>query len=373
MKCTIVHISTWLCLIFLFQSCIHKSYYEFETKEVDYISDSKPLIKGNEVNLEILGVDGVFVCDTLLMFISNDPSGMLQIYNKNTLSPIAKLATQGRANNEFLRIGTTNWQYYYRDGDLIMPFIDNGCFLKEINISQSILQKHTILASDVSECIQIPNGSFVLLDDDIDNRFECLFSHPDGIEIDKRVPVSYSIHNCEDNSFKEISVFSKMIECEDEVDVSTYHNNRLLKHPTRNIVVQPFRLLDYILFFDFENKQNFAIHNQGSLSFSEVAPSITESTPTYFINNYASCTKDFFMLLYFADQYTIENKKNHKGNLPELLIFDWEGNYLGGAKLDNFILSISYDPINQILYGVRYYDEKIFTFDLSELMESIVK
>ena len=223
------YLGSLLCFLIAFSSCENKSTFLFDTKEVDYISDSKPLIKGNEVNLEILGVDGVFVCDTLLMFISNDPSGMLQIYNKNTLSPIANLATQGRAKNEFISISNTNWQYYYRDGDLIMPFIDNGCFLKEINISQSILQGHTVIASDVSECIHITSGSFVLLDDDINNRFECLFSHPDGIEIDKRVPVSYSIHNCENKSFKEISVFSKMIECEDEIDVSTYHNNRLLK------------------------------------------------------------------------------------------------------------------------------------------------
>lgn len=362
------YLGSLMCFLIAFSSCENKSTFLFDTKEVDYISDSKPLIKGSDVSLEILGVDRVFVCDTLLMFTTNDPSGMLQIFNKNTLSPIAKLATQGRAKNEFISISNTNWQYYYRDGDLIIPFIDNYCFLKEINISQSILQGHTVIASDVSECINTADGSFVLLDDDLNNRFECLFPHPDAVLIDNLVPVSYSIHNCEDQSFKEIRVFPKMMECERKIDLDTYYKNRLSKHPTKNIVVQPFGLLDYILFFDFENKHNFAIHNQGSRSFSEVVPSVTLDTPSYFSGHCFSSTKDFFMLLYFADQYSIKSN-----SLPELLVFDWDGNYLGGAKLGNYINSMSYDSINQILYGVSYFEEKIFTFDLSILMASIVK
>ena len=212
------------------------------------------------------------------------------------------------------------------------------------------------------------DGSFVLLDDDLNNRFECLFPHPDAVLIDNLVPVSYSIHNCEDQSFKEIRVFPKMMECERKIDLDTYYKNRLSKHPTKNIVVQPFGLLDYILFFDFENKHNFAIHNQGSRSFSEVVPSVTLDTPSYFSGHCFSSTKDFFMLLYFADQYSIKSN-----SLPELLVFDWDGNYLGGAKLGNYINSMSYDSINQILYGVSYFEEKIFTFDLSILMASIVK
>lgn len=69
---------------------------------------------------------------------------------------------------------------------------------------------------------------------------------------------------------------------------------------------------------------------------------------------------------YKAGDYAI-NSPDKENPLSELLVFDWEGNYLGGAKFKMPLVQIAYNEKNTILYGVDY-NEKIFSFDLRNLI-----
>ena len=56
-----------------------------------------------------------------------------------------------------------------------------------------------------------------------------------------------------------------------------------------------------------------------------------------------------------------------------MLAFDWNGNYLGGVKMDILAQDYTYDSKNKILYGYRIFDEKIIAYDLSEFVNSFAK
>jgi hypothetical protein len=53
---------------------------------------------------------------------------------------------------------------------------------------------------------------------------------------------------------------------------------------------------------------------------------------------------------------------------PELLIFDWEGNYLKGFKMDRNSISLGYDSERKILYTFTSQKEQLYAYDLSGLL-----
>ena len=59
-------------------------------------------------------------------------------------------------------------------------------------------------------------------------------------------------------------------------------------------------------------------------------------------------------------------KPNRKGN-NEVLIFDWDGNYISGFKLDRQLSRIEYDEINHTLFGLDS-NETIYAYDLEGIL-----
>lgn len=71
------------------------------------------------------------------------------------------------------------------------------------------------------------------------------------------------------------------------------------------------------------------------------------------------------MFLYRHGKYTMTTTY---GNFyPELLVFDWDGNYIGGFKMDRNLHFIEYDEIHNVLYGINI-DEELYAYDMETLM-----
>lgn len=105
----------------------------------------------------------------------------------------------------------------------------------------------------------------------------------------------------------------------------------------------------------------------GSLSFDSFMDSRANGGKTIFHFCAADCTPDFLLLLYGANDATI--RADDYENAPfDILLFDWEGNYLTGARLNHVVHDIAYDSKNKIMYGIDRSDESVYRFDLSELV-----
>ena len=115
---------------------------------------------------------------------------------------------------------------------------------------------------------------------------------------------------------------------------------------------------------DVDNDRISAIHQQGSLSFDDQLPRV-DFTRTHFGG--AVCTESYFMVLYYAGDIN-KGASESKDVKPELMIFDWDGNFIRSVILDTMMYRIAFDERTRILYGVDRENDHIVSFDLSKIL-----
>lgn len=356
-------------------SCHVGNPLELETREVDYLNKTGDVIHGNILDLNVPGGKAIEVYDTLLMVITSDPNGLLQIYDIRTKQPLASLCQQGRARNEFSeKFIFKASQLLERNGDIIIVLRGEGGYvLKEVNVSASLREGHTIIEGVYNN---IPFGceGVVGLDNGI-NRLFVFNNHNYNIDMKDYNPPTFSIINEEDTN--EIKVYGRLIDFENERYATFWYAGGICKHPTQNIVVQCMRTIDYIHYFNLDDGKHFAVHQTGAPTFDDikVPNTVIDDVYCYDYNHFSESigAEKFLLVMYLNGDYRKENIKKGNGEATELLAFDWEGNYLGGVKLDLFVHDLAFDPKSNLLYGLRIRDEKIVTFDLSDFIKSIDK
>lgn len=329
-----------------------------DVKEVDYLGKSRTTLAGNQLDWEVLGADDMIIQDSLLMFVTSDVKGQLKVFNLNTQKQVGSLCLKGRARNEFLQVVDLSKQTYVKDGDIYYPLMDPyNNELKEVNVSESIRRQSTVVTS-VSEC-RFPD-TFVLLDNDINKRFVCSYYINTDIMDIKSIPVTHYIKT--GDNVEVVNVYGGKMKLEDNHSAMTPYAGNLYKHPDRNLVVKVHAGMDYLFFFDFDRNKNFAVHQKGAVSFDDILP---QDVRTTFSD--VAVTRDCIFILYFD---TPENKnlaKTDERRKPELLVFDWDGNFLWSAKFEKYINRIAYDEKNRILYGINSILDEMYFFNLDEI------
>lgn len=215
--------------------------------------------------------------------------------------------------------------------------------------------------------MSVINGSFVLIDNNLNKRFEMLKAQYNDVLDNICYPPKYYLT---DNNIKieELSVFPRTMRYQDSFDAHSKYQGVFSKHPSKNIIIQPLQKMDYILFFDLDNEDCFAIHQKGSKSFDDFAEHINHRDSIIHFGNVA-CSDNFFMIFYLAGKYSV-NTPDYEHTKAELLFFDWQGNYLTGVKMGVPIHRIAYDQRHYILYGADIDEEKLYSFDVENIMKN---
>ena len=369
-----------------------KSRFLFDVKEIDFVNKSDTTIKGTRLDMELpLGVSQLALCDSffIVMFQYGDP--FMNVYSKEW-DLLGRFCYKGRAKNEFLDVPRMISRQTLKgdNGNTLIPFIESrygiGAGIKVVDLQQSLQSQRTSMVMDKDflpyyvakfekvegEYYLMPRYfDFIFLNDDINRTFRSnrmvtdqgqILYGPDFTVMDDSVQLKY---------FKMLS----RVYPED----GDYVGAPLYKYPSRNLIIAPFYSMDYILFFDLDNDTTFAIHQKGSLSFDddltpmvytemEGTREIIQTEPDHFAG-YAG-TDSFFMVMYCAGDYTI-NQPDPMNAAPELLFFDWEGNFLKSVMMDKGAGDLVYDEKTQTLYGIDYSNESILSFDLSSVVSDI--
>lgn len=359
-----------LSVLFVLVSCNKKSHYAFDVKEIDFVNKTGDVIDGEDTQIDIMGGDDILICDSLLLITTRDPMGQLKVFSLNDYKFLTNLCLKGRAKNEFIQpIYLSDQWFYDKKGNLILPVIDNVEILKEINLSQSIKEKKTVVSPNVSDCLSIMDGNFVLIDNDNNKRFQCFCAHEDEVVSGKYCVPEYKITES-DEVVSEIKVFPTLMKFVNEENSEGMYYGSLRKHPSKNIIIQPMQYMDYILRFDLDKNDFYAIHQIGSLSFDDIIPKSERTSLFHFTS--ICYTSDYVFLLYKAGKYS-QSFPVYKDSFSEVYVFDWDCNYLGGIKLGQEVHDIAYDEKNQKLIGLRRSDDIIYSFDLSSFMSSLTK
>lgn len=342
----------------------------FETRELDFNNKTGNVVNGEILNLDVAGGISIEVYDTLLMVIANNPDAHLQVFDKRTLEPLARLCQQGHAKNEFSDKNIfKSDQTYVRNGDLIMILRgEGGNVLKEINVSESLRSGHTVVES-INTNIPFHGGKVFVLD----NNIKKTASITNSIEVGTYTPPYLKIND--ENNNTEIDIYRRLVDFEDDIYSNFWYTGCICKHPTKNIIVQCMSTIDYIHFFDLENDKYHSVHQVGTPTFKSIHIPYNVVDGSYQLDgkhfNEIATSEDFFLVLYFAGDYCTKEHSNGNYEASELLAFDWQGNYLGGVKLDMFAQDLSYDSKACTLYGFRMREEKIVKFDLTDFIREI--
>ena len=342
-------------LLFIW-SCSKKPNLIVNAIEVDYSNKSVEAIRGKLLKTELLGATDLFYMDSLLIFTTSDGNAQLVVLNNN-LDTIGKFCQRGRANNEFIDITTISNQIYKRNGHIILPLANNYVQIKEVDITESLLKGKTVIG-ELADCEPTYEVMTTILDENPKNRFEMLLNKY-GTDDINRMPSLYSL-KYPDRRTKDFKVLRRLVKVEDEFLILVPYGSQLLKHPSKNIVVNMFINMDYILFFNFDEDNIFAIHNSGTPTFDD--PFIYDSEYTF----QGGCSSNkYVMLLYYHGKESMK-ESDKMSRKAELVVFDWEGNFIKNIKLDRRLCSIGYDEKNNKLFALSF-DEELYEYDLSKV------
>ena len=357
-------------LFLMIISCSGNTYCSLPTTETEFANKTEAIINSSKVNFDLLGAREVIVCDTFLVFLTKNPQGYLKIYSTNSFNLICEICKQGRAKNEFNNPTSMFGYTYSLNNEQYLSIIDNRSILKEINLSQSA-KKNTAIVSSTTDYPAISDGYSFLLSNDPDNQFITYKAHVNASSDDCEAP-KYYIKNKEKK--RELKVFRKAVNADNALTGTTVYTGGFIRHPSKDIFIQVFNYMDYMLLFNFEKNTFKAIHQEGSLSFNDYFDSKWSMVGDKEIYHFGSgtCTDNLVFFLYGAGDYCIKAKDYNPSETPkEILLFDWEGIYLGGAKLDVIVHSIAYDEKHKVLFGLNRRNDSVYRFDISEIIENI--
>jgi len=352
-----------VCVLMSLTSCGKNAQSKFnvETRDVSFWNKTRDVIHGKLI-IEVPGAEKFTLIDTLIIIGANDPSGQLKVFSTNTCKSLGDYVKEGRARNEFIRgMMLTDQVYHDAYGHVIVPLADNSDVVKEVDITASMAQGHTVVKS-VSTWLKFNKGVTILLDNDMNKRFEIVRNKFEYGEDKDDIPCVYSLKDTLGN-VREYRIFNDMIDNVSSIFLAPYAGS-FNKHPHRNLVAESFTYMEYLLFFDFDNDRRFAIHEKSATSFDGTFDS---SVPrdNYIAFTDGAATDRYLLLLYWRGDH-FQNVPDRQGP-NELLVFDWDGNYIDGFKMDRTCASIEYDEQRHILYAMDV-EERVYVYDMTGLI-----
>ena len=346
-----------------------------EVRETDFLNKAEVTVHGVPVSAQLpFEIHGMVHIDSLNIVVAEGPGGYVFVYS-DSWQLLDVFSGQGRARYEFLQSPSMNRSQVFKgaDGHILLPLSDpRARLIKLMDITESLANHRTIIA-DVrdfnfgdevkvydndrkSEIHLRTSFSFLYLDNNIHHTLE--ITNADFYEILNN-PIEYRIRH--DFTFiKKPEILSGM----EKVVGREYKDNytRIAhRHPKRNLIIETYYHLNYIAFLDLDNNRSFLIHQAGSPTFKD------EADLEKFCFSYTIATDSFFMTFYRGANTTSETIS------PELMFFDWDGNFIKSVKLDMLTHFNIFDSKTKTVYGIRPLDEEeqLISFDLSPIIDWI--
>ena len=341
-----------------------KPHYTFSVKEIDFdnISDIKLTEERSGVIIDGYVWEMVYV-DSFLVVQADEPDGYLNVYNPSNYEKVASICKKGRAKNEFSEPVYLLTQTYKRNGDSFILVVDKDILVKELNITQTVKQGHTVVTNVVESPTYSNNNRFLYLNNDLSSYI--LYKSGNSNVNEYRYD-EYHLIDTDNEIDKELKLFPKKMNKDDE-SIPYYTFGMFYKHPEKNLFVQPMQFMDYILFLDFERDTIYSSHFLNSPTFDDWCPD--GRTMTF---SDAAVSKDYIFVIHART-----DREEDIVYLDTLCIFNWEGDLLTAIKLDRGIVSLTYDEDNMRLYAVNVceseesLEKEILSFDMSEVIKSL--
>ena len=351
--------------MFILCSCHNSEKFTLPTIEEDFMNKSEMTIDGVELNLESAGLKSIYLKDTIFIVQVWGNQHYLELYNYPSFSHITDICYKGRAQNEFVNDPlNSSAQTYYKGNDIIIPFVDFESHLREVNITKSIESGAAKIESN-NDCMNLTTGRCIVLNEGPKHLFCNTFCEYNDYKPRNSTTPKYE-YIVDGEVVKRIKVFPSLCKVDDPGSVGGAYSSSMRKHPRKNLIIQPMQYMDYILFFDLEAENYFAIHQSGSSTYNDNMLSLSDEL--HFTD--ATTAENCFLVLYWSGDHNLGLKARDMER-PELMVFNWSGVFLGSAILGERVSDIEYDENNKRLIGKHAENDKVYCFDLKPFMESI--
>ena len=343
-----------------FSSCNKGPCYRYDVSEISLDSIQSVFLEGTKLPINMEEVDVFYCIDSLI--IIHKGTGYFDhpfiVYNSVTCDSITGFVSKGRSRNEFLSNPTNpTKQIYKRNGDYIMPLMDNNV-CKEVNLNKTLDKKFTVIER-ISDGLNFLNGTAVLYGEDYTNKFVYIKGHSDEMFVEGQVLPQIRYID-EKDRVKGNSVYKRFPDNKTDANAALFYYGVIFKQPEGNIVAQPLYQMSYIMFYDIENYKYHAIHIDGARTFEDGIPEDKEEQNSMAFLDDAGFSKDYLFVLYMGDFNKM--RQEDPDYFGRILQFDWDGNLLKSFILHDWVNRISYDEVNHILYGANYWFGELYSF-----------
>lgn len=149
-------------------------------------------------------------------------------------------------------------------------------------------------------------------------------------------------------------------------DFYTVFYNFFRMKPDGSNSILAFNYFDRMLILD----ENFKVLNDLSGDSGTKSLKIVDGEPVDLVNYYfdVEVTDDYIFALYYNQP---ESEYGEVMQSTQIRLFDWDGTLLNTIEVPDYLMGISFDEKNQIVYGVDHFQEKILRYDFSDLLKDL--
>lgn len=307
----------------------------------------------------IPGIDELIVTDTFLIGCNHRGiDGFFKVYNLNNLEYLGSLIRNGKGPNEFLTLDYHK-QYTNDSAGCHMWLSDWGMINKNylVNITKSLKNPNNLF---VDTSIVLPHkymGDYFFIEDSL---LTCI---PYGRK--RKTNLKYIEYNFKSDSVE----FSKDIYTDEfsnkEDNINYIYKLMVTPNQALDRFVAINSRLNKIHFFSrkFENISTLNIFN--TISEDELKNKKNKEWIRYYYD--VCATNKYVFALYVNKKHEyLFNEDDYNGS--EIHVFNWEGNPIASIKVPQNIWQLRTNIDGEYLYGLKHYNEKIFRYNLKNVI-----
>ena len=315
---------------------------------------------GVEPNINIIGITGFAVLDTLLIFSTTDKEGLWYFVSLPNYNFLGKFLTLGKGPFEFIQppFANNKVQLIKEDNHLFAYIYDFhiGRFFR-MNISNSLLTNE--LAISLYKDSLPPFLFNIVMIDTV--KFFCK-----EVNYNHTQQVRYILNNNERTTPDFMQKLNQVSIIQGE-DINILTTGTKYSDEHQLIVEMPVGL-NYVNLYSLDGSFGKTICLGKKLVDIEQIQSVKSYNRLYRFSG-LTLFNNFWGVVHLNESY--KTYQTDRKTLPSIFLFDWNGNPLAELKMDRFITSFDIDFINGLLYTFDLQYDEFYQFDIKDILQKI--
>ncbi|MGL5682160.1 MAG: BF3164 family lipoprotein [Marinifilaceae bacterium] len=350
----------FFCSVLGIVSCNSDKFYTPNKIKLSTIDSVGPMLYGEIISKPVNGIFKIDFVDSYLVCITRNNQHFVTLIDTDRDSCHINFCSLGKARNEFINVNSFKQYDLNEKGERILYFANSSKQIKSFNLTQSVKEGRTIC--DTTHNIDI-------------NNFVPFYNNNQAIFKRKNLTYYISLNNPTKfyspefiigNQAKDsiYNIFPKVVTSRNSPTITLdFYESYTQMKPDKTKVVDALICMDYITILDLTTQTSIGIQTNTNASFAKLQDIHIEDCIT--ILNMG--VRDLFVtdkhILTLYDSRTVyDGQEKVKPYAPQLIIYDWEGNYVKHYSLNEPLKGCAYDVDKNILYGFDS-EENIYKYE----------